>query len=153
MWMTNVSPPLVAGSPVASCNMPELSMVTCPCGSLKRAKIRPGSAGIGRAISIRSVDAVSSVMTASWHRTVPGGASAVRGARRRHQDLGLRRRLHLGRHGTVGPWPAGERGGGGEEGQAGGHGEDDGQAVAERRRNQMGKVRPSREGLLRLGGA
>ena len=70
MWMTNSSPTLVAGTPVQSINMPELSMVTWPFGSLSNAKIRPGSAGIVRATSMRSTVSpvaevsVSSLMTA-----------------------------------------------------------------------------------------
>src|SRR5271169_3178358 len=73
MWMTNWSPTLVAGSPVESINMPELSIVTWPLGSRSRLKIRPGCAGIVRWTSMRSGVAEaavgSSVMVVLCHRT------------------------------------------------------------------------------------
>src|SRR4051812_27880551 len=67
MWTTNVSPTAVTGSPVDDINIPELSIVTCPSGLRRMAKIAAGSDLIVRWTSNRSV-----VMAASCH-AVRGG--------------------------------------------------------------------------------
>src|ERR1041384_8173542 len=62
MWMTNVSPSALAGSPVESCNIPDASMATCPDGDDTTPKIVAASAGMVRCTSKRSL------MSASWHQ-------------------------------------------------------------------------------------
>src|SRR4051812_30286333 len=64
MWMTKLSPTAFAGSPVASSNMPDASIITWPIGSLSTRKIADASASIVRWTSIRSV-------TMPHPRTVP----------------------------------------------------------------------------------
>src|ERR1700726_2838885 len=54
MCTTKVSPTLATTSPLASINMPELSMATCPRGSLSTAKISPADAATARCTSSRS---------------------------------------------------------------------------------------------------
>src|ERR1700722_3667160 len=55
MCTTKVSPTLVTMSPLASISIPELSMATCPRGSLSTAKISPADAATARCTSSRSV--------------------------------------------------------------------------------------------------
>src|SRR4051794_31371380 len=55
MCTTNVSPTALAGSPVASISIPELSIATWPWGSDTTRKMAAGSAAIARCTSIRSV--------------------------------------------------------------------------------------------------
>src|SRR5215471_13922060 len=73
MCTTKVSPTLATGSPVASISIPELSMATCPCGSVSTAKIAAGSAGMIRCTSMRSV-----VMSLWCHRDGIMNALAMR---------------------------------------------------------------------------
>src|ERR1700733_13279751 len=54
MCTTKVSPALATMSPLASINMPELSMATCPRGSVSTAKISPAGAATARCTSSRS---------------------------------------------------------------------------------------------------
>src|SRR5262245_52763685 len=54
MCTTNSSPTAETASPVASINIPDASMSTCPCGSRSTAKIAAGSAGMVRDTSMRS---------------------------------------------------------------------------------------------------
>src|SRR6266487_2988115 len=54
MCTTKVSPALATMSLLASINMPELSMATCPRGSLSTAKISPADAATARCTSSRS---------------------------------------------------------------------------------------------------
>src|ERR1700729_2968509 len=54
MCTTKVSPTLATMSPLASISMPELSMATCPRGSLSTAKIGPADAAKARCTSSRS---------------------------------------------------------------------------------------------------
>src|ERR1700734_3164914 len=54
MCTTKVSPAFATGSPLADISMPELSMATCPWGSLSTAKISPGDAATARCTSSRS---------------------------------------------------------------------------------------------------
>src|SRR6202795_3915513 len=54
MCTTKVSPTWATMSPLASISMPELSMATCPRGSLSTAKISPADAATARCTSSRS---------------------------------------------------------------------------------------------------
>src|SRR3984957_13706655 len=54
MCTTKVSPTLATMSPLASISMPELSMATCPRGSLSTAKTSPADAATARCTSSRS---------------------------------------------------------------------------------------------------
>src|SRR5215813_13391087 len=54
MCTTKVSPTVATMSPLAPINMPELSMATCPRGSVSTAKISPAGAATARCTSSRS---------------------------------------------------------------------------------------------------
>ena len=54
---------MLTGSPVEAISMPELSMATCPCGSVSTSKIAAGLAAIARSTSIRST--MSAIITPS----------------------------------------------------------------------------------------
>src|SRR5690348_10460635 len=54
MCTTKVSPALATMSPLAAISIPELSMATCPCGSVSTAKISPADAATARCTSSRS---------------------------------------------------------------------------------------------------
>jgi hypothetical protein len=54
MCTTKVSPTVATMSPLAAINMPELSMATCPRGSVSTAKISPADAATARCTSSRS---------------------------------------------------------------------------------------------------
>src|SRR4030081_1617008 len=55
MCTTKLSPTALAGSPSASCSMPEASIATWPCGSQRTAKMSADGAAMVRWTSMRSV--------------------------------------------------------------------------------------------------
>src|SRR4249920_25149 len=61
MCTTKLSPTPWTGSPVASINIPELSIATCPFGSHSTRKIAAASAGMVRATCNRSTLIASSL--------------------------------------------------------------------------------------------
>ncbi len=56
MWITNVSPALLAGAPSAAMSIPELSIETWPSGLRRISKIAAGVVGMIRSTSSRSLD-------------------------------------------------------------------------------------------------
>src|SRR4051812_17122052 len=85
MCTTNVSPTAVTGSPVASINIPELSIATWPSGLRSTAKMAAGSALMVRCTSMRSV-----VISASCHgRDVRAPTLSLQATGRLHLEVGV----------------------------------------------------------------
>src|SRR5512146_1635995 len=82
MCTTKVSPALVTTSPLADISMPELSMATCPRGSLSTAKISAGDAATARCTS-----SCSGTCRLSHARQPPGSGEERRCAEPDHWTM------------------------------------------------------------------
>ena len=88
MCTTKVSPTLATMFPLASINMPELSMATCPRGSVSTAEISPADAATARCTSSRSGMCRLSHPAQRASALRARRADAVAGQRARHPVIG-----------------------------------------------------------------